>query len=280
MIRAHRIGSSDAAAILGLSRWHTAHDVYLRLTDRLEEQPDIESAAMTLGKMMEAPLVDWGAQEAGVKVRKNVVKVNGNLSAQHDALAVSAPMGIEAKTAGVNYEDWGPDGSDEIPAYYAAQIIHQAAVSSLDMIVVPVAFVGWRRDIRLYRVPVAEAERAAFLDFMERWFKKHVEGDTPPLCAPTLPVARLTKRTPGKVCPASPAQAALWARYGRMKALAGKIKDRTEEAQAALLAGMGDAEALVNNGRKITAKWQDRKGYTVEVKPSRYQVLREGKADE
>ena len=64
--REHRIGASETAAILGLSPWTTAYDVWLRLTGRLSEG-DITGDQLEIGRMMEAPLLDWGLAK-GVKI--------------------------------------------------------------------------------------------------------------------------------------------------------------------------------------------------------------------
>jgi len=70
---------------------------------------------------------------------------------------------------------------------------------------------------------------------------------------------------------------ALWNRWRKVKTLAEKLADEKDSAQARVYAAMGDAEVLEHEGRKLTAKWQDVKGYTVEVKAKRFQTLREGK---
>ena len=275
LIRAHRIGSSDAAKILGLSKWGNAHDVYLRLTDRLEVE-DVETPAMLLGKMMEAPLVKKCAKELKVKIKADQLCSLGNLCAQIDAMAVGFPIGIEAKTAS-DMDEWGADGTADIPAYYAAQTLHQAAVAGLDMVAVPAFFVGLNRAYRSYRLPYSTDDRVEYLAYMEKWYEKHIKGDTPPECAPSLAAAKLIKRVPGKVIVATQEQVALWNRWRKVKTLAEKLADEKDSAQARVYAAMGDAEVLEHEGRKLTAKWQDVKGYTVEVKAKRFQTLREGK---
>ena len=64
------IGSSDVAAILGISPWRTALDVYLDKTQPpVEEKLDPGRArAMTRGKRMEPYVIDLLAEETGLPV--------------------------------------------------------------------------------------------------------------------------------------------------------------------------------------------------------------------
>jgi hypothetical protein len=225
--------------------------------------------------MLESGLVDYAAEREGLKVRKNTIRVKGNLSAQHDALATDSPVGVEAKAPG-SMDGWGEDGSSDIPDDYAAQVTHQASVSDLDTVYVPVFFVGIRRDIRLYRCPVTVAERDAYIEFMEKWFEKHVKGDTPPPVAPTLDVAWLIKRTPGKVIPATPEQVLTWQAWNKHKEDLKIVAKSADTMKAELLAAMGDAEGIEYEGKRVIIQTVTRKEYT--VKEQSYKQLREVKA--
>ena len=273
LIRAHRIGSSDAAKVLGLSKWGNAHDVYLRLTDRLEVE-DVETPAMLLGKMMEAPLIKRCAKELKVKVKADQLFSLGNLCAQIDAMAVSFPIGIEAKTAS-DMDEWGDDGTADIPAHYAAQTLHQAAVAGLDMVAVPAFFVGLNRAYRSYRLPFSEDDRDQYIEYMENWYAKHITGDTPPDCAPSLAVAKLIKREVGKVVPATEAQVKALVEWKDAKVRMNAEKGLVESYQAELLAAMGDAEGIEHEGKVIRYVTVQKKEYT--VKASSYKQLKEMK---
>jgi putative phage-type endonuclease len=273
LVRAHRIGSSDAAKILGLSKWGTAHDVYLRLTDRLESE-DVETPAMLLGKMMESPLIDKAAQELGWKVRRNVIRALGNLSAQLDAKAIDHDSGIEAKTAG-SMEDWGENGTDNIPAHYAAQVVHQASVAGMDFVAVPVFFVGLHREFRLYLCKITPEQKEKYIEFMEGWFDRHIKGDTPPPVAPSLDVAKLIKRVDGKIVSATDSQVQLWARRKVMASAMTKIKNAKEELESVLLSSMGDAQAIEHDGKLLRVLTVNRKAYSVEA--GSYKQLKEVK---
>ena len=58
--RRHHLGSSDAAAILGLDPWRNAGDVYW---SKVLDTADEESTAMRAGNLLEGAICQFAAQE-------------------------------------------------------------------------------------------------------------------------------------------------------------------------------------------------------------------------
>jgi putative phage-type endonuclease len=266
-IRENRLGSSDTSAILNLNPWQTAYDVWLRLTGRLSAG-DITGDQLEIGRMMEAPLIDWAADKEGVKVVKNQLRVHDSLpmSAQHDALIVGELRGMEAKTSGKTLQ-WGEEGTDQVPDLYAVQAHHQMIVSGLTEIVMPVAiFGGPYRKLSLYRLPLNPDLRDMIIErVMVFW--KLVESDTPPESVPSSEIAARVIRKAGKRVTLGPDAPNLARAYQQASENEKAAKAAKELARASMLAQMVDAGEgafeLDGVAMLFTAKKSTRKGYTV-----------------
>lgn len=266
-IRENRIGSTDTSAILNLNPWQTSYDVWLRLTGRLSESAK-EGDQLEIGRMMEAPLIDWAADREGVKVIKNQLRVHAELpmSAQHDALIVNELRGMEAKTSGKSSQ-WGEEGTDQVPDLYAVQAHHQMIVSGLSEIVMPVAiFGGPYRKLALYRVGLNPDLRDLIIErIMAFW--RLVEMDTPPESVPSADVAARVIRKAGKRVQMPPDAAQLAKAYKQAAENETTARKAKEAARAALQAGLVDADEgeFDMDGEKMLFRCvkSARKGYTV-----------------
>ena len=69
LARKRYIGSSDMAAILGLSPYATAHDVFLEKTGRVEDDPGNENTE--LGNRFEGALVEFCCDQIGETWRRS-----------------------------------------------------------------------------------------------------------------------------------------------------------------------------------------------------------------
>ena len=243
-LRKNHIGASETAAILGLSPWKTAYDVWLEKTGKLESDYQPGEAA-DIGNMVENSLLDWGAQDlGGVKIVKNQFRVheNGILSATHDALVIDAPEGLEAKTAGIMNpfqarDAWGEPGTDEIPDHYVIQCQHQCVVSGLVTVHVP-ALIGGRGRV-MFHVARNHDICAVILERVTAFWIKNVQADIPPEGVPSLEIVRLRHREPGKVISLP---APLVTRWRDLEQARKQAEVAENEAKAAVLAEMADAE--------------------------------------
>lgn len=242
--RRKHIGASEVSALFGLSPWKNAYDVWLEKTGKLETI-DNSNEAIALGHAMEGHLLRWAAHEEGIKIVRNQFRVHagGILSATHDALARDGqPIGFEAKTAGVlrgyaDREEWGEDGTDQIPEGYLLQCMAQMAVSGLDVVIVPALLGG--RGRALYRVLPNKDLIEAIVERVGTFWEKHVLTDTPPEGVPSIEIVRHVRRTPGKRIRVDSELVKAW----RVADFAEKqAKEKNDEAKARLLAMMGDAD--------------------------------------
>lgn len=244
--RSRHIGSSDAAAILGLDPWRSAYDVWLEKTGKLQPSETVNEAA-EIGTMIEDSLLDWAAAETGIPIIKNQRRVakDAPLAANHDALARDLPVGFEAKTTGIlspvakHLDAWGEAGTDQVPDRVLIQCHHQMIVSDLSVVWVP-ALIGGRGRV-LYEVKrsgdLAEALRLRLSD----WWEMHVvQGRTPADSVPSFDSLKRVRREPASVTAIPDALVAAWL---EAKAAAKAAEKVEEDARKAMLTALGEAEA-------------------------------------
>lgn len=272
--RRQHIGSSEVAAVLGLDTYRTPADVYY---EKVHVTEDTTSAAAEAGNWLQHPLLQWASEQLGLPIEEDVSRVDplhGILSANHDALIVGKPLGMEAKTANITghnpaiLDQWGDEQTDEIPDAYLIQCQAQMLVSDLQLVWVP-ALIGGRGRC-MFKVERDEDLIAKIRARCEAWWQQHIVARVPPAdSVPSLDILKRIKREPEKVVqiPAGPVEAWLAAKDAEADA-----KARLEAAQAAMLVYVGDAEAGDSPLGRVTYKLQKRAEYT--VKASEFRVLR------
>lgn len=272
--RKRYIGSSDAAAVMGLDPYRNPSDVYLEKVQDLEDAELSEAAE--IGQVLEDSILDWCAKERGISIVRNQFRVhdNGIMSANFDALVKgNIAEAIECKTAGIltpfDRDEWGEVGTDEIPTRYIIQIQHQMAIlPELQTTWVPVLLGGV--GLRMYRVE-RNAEMIRFLEeVLPEFWEKHVTRKCPPVDPPpTMEVLRRIKRVPSKSVPIDGALVASWQ---AAKKVAKDAADAEELSKRAVLAALGDAEEGVFDGGRITYMETHRKGFV--AKDTTFRTLR------
>ena len=173
------IGGSDVAAILGLSKWKSAYDIWVdKTTDVLQEEYSNES--IYWGNVLEEIVAQEFSKQTGVKVRRN------NKILQHpeyywmrasiDRKIVGENALLECKTTSeYNKNEWK---DDEIPLNYILQCMHYLAVTGFEKCYIA-CLVGGRHFI--YKEILRNEEVIKVLVEKERIFwQEHVEKNIPP----------------------------------------------------------------------------------------------------
>lgn len=260
-------------AILGLSPWRTAYDVWLEKTGKVD--PIESTETMDIGNMIEDGLLDWAAAKLSLPITKNQYRVHQNAihSASHDALVNGLPAGLEAKSTGRS-DDWGEEGTDAVPDHVLIQCQQQMMVSGLERVHVPVLMGGgWGLQRKLYLV----LRDSDIIEVIERegvrFWREHVIAGVAPEGTPSLEVAKRIRREPQKVTVIADEIIADWRAALDAKNAADKL---AKEKDAEILALLGDAEAADFGGGRLTYFEQTRKAH--EVKESTFRVLRIAKA--
>lgn len=170
------IGGSDAAAVLGLSKWKTAYDVFLDKTGQSEPTPDND--AMLWGRLLEPVIRQQYADRTGREVAMPSMLTDAKspyIVANVDGLCDDRVLEIKtARTA----KDWGEEGTDEVPMQYFLQCQHYLMVTGKP--VADVAVLIGSADFRIYTVEANEklfgVMRTAYAEF----WNGHVLTGTPP----------------------------------------------------------------------------------------------------
>lgn len=130
MERNKYIGGSDAAGVVGVSRWDTPLSVWAEKTGEYIK-PEVENEAAELGKELE----DYVARRFERKTGKRVVRSGGTLfhktydflGANVDRFVEGEDAGLECKTCSAwKSKEWE---GEEIPQEYIIQCYHYMAVT-------------------------------------------------------------------------------------------------------------------------------------------------------
>ena len=140
--RRRGIGGSDAAAILGISPWRTARDLYYDKLNVVKADMDENWVALEMGHLLEDLVARIFAKKTGLHIFQRKVMFQHPLYpwmlADLDYL-VELPDGsnaiLEIKTTNYNArENWWYNGEEIVPVYYESQGRHYMSVMNLDRV--------------------------------------------------------------------------------------------------------------------------------------------------
>jgi len=265
--RRQHVGSSDSPAILGVSPYATAGDVYwskLGVEKPWRKEYDA-------GNYFEAAVLDHADKMIGIPIAvrdETFISKGGILAANVDGMTTDGEP-VEVKTVRFNspvFDEWGDEGTDEIPRYVMVQAQHQLHCCDADTAYVVGLFSNF--DTRTYVVKRHPTMIDMIVSRGEAFWRDHVEKRVPPPETASVEVLKRIPREPGKVAsvPIELVRAACAARDD-VKAASQKL----EAAKAALIEAMGDGEIAESDGFRVSLALQSRKEYT--VKPSEFRAL-------
>lgn len=152
-IRSKGIGSSDAAAAIGLSSYKCSLSLWLEKTGRHQPEDLSNKEAVVWGTVLEPVLAKMYAERTGRKVRRvNAVLQHPDypfmLANLDREVVTDTGTGIlEIKTAGYYSMQLWEDG---VPVAYQCQVLHQLAVTGHAWADVAVLLGG--QEFRIYRI--------------------------------------------------------------------------------------------------------------------------------
>lgn len=263
--RRQGIGGSDAAAVLGLSPWRTAVQVWLDKTGRAEPQEETE--AMRIGTELEDFVARRYEQETGRTVRRfNKMVHKGCLLGNFDRLVVPdgekvashmdevrTDLLLECKTSSREWEDG-------VPMQYALQVQHYMGLEPrLLHADVACLFLG-RKHFEIFRVERDDEVIKVTQERLTEWWNKYVVGDEMPPPANEADCKLLWARSnPGKAVVADDAVKMALLKYADAKATEKAAKDIAADAMSSICAFMGDGEVLTDAAGKPLLTWKSAK---------------------
>jgi putative phage-type endonuclease len=270
--RTKYIGGSDVAAILGVSPWLSPFMLYQKkIGEFVEDVTPAKQKLFDRGHRWEPIVVEMLVDE--LKDRGHDVQILARNQRYQDPefpfLAAEIDLELlidgeevngEAKTVNpFAVKDWGDENSDQIPIYYAAQVMHGLMIKPRRRAVIA-ALTGFDDKPRIHFLERDE-ETIAGIRTREIAFWNSIQTRNAPALATADDVAFLYKRDMGKTIEANPDILAV---CEMLKDTKGQIK--TAEIQADLLATqikifMGDAAVLTFDGKPVCT-WKNNKNGT------------------
>jgi putative phage-type endonuclease len=296
--RAKDITSTEIAAVLGISPYATAFEVWQRKAGKIDDSfADSERARW--GRRLEPAIAQGLAEDYGLDARplggcymRHPIVPRMGASFDFEVADRARPelgwglLEIKNVDAGVFARDWLDlgDGEREAPPHIEAQVQHQLAVSGRRWAAIGV-LVGGNRAYLLRRERDEDAI-AAICEEVRRFWRSIEEGNCPApdwrrdlealrqLYAKTDATATLDDDARARLADLLP-------RFDAARAAAKAAKEAEDAAKAELLALLGPVERVTIGEWTITAKTITRKAYTVpESTTRRLDVRRRSSNDE
>ena len=185
-VRKQGIGSSDAAAAIGLNPYKSQLELWMEKTGRDEPLPKLdpqdEESPAYWGNVLE-PIVAWHySKRSGNRVRRiNAVLQHPDpklpwmlANIDREVIGADDVQILECKTAGINGARLWKEG---VPEYVQLQVMHQLAVTGKQAADVAVLLGG--QHLEIHRIERDESLIARLID-LEQLFWDYVVSDTPP----------------------------------------------------------------------------------------------------
>lgn len=272
-VRRGGIGSSDAAAAVGLNPYKSPLALWMDKTGRAPVEED-NAQAMDDPRYWGTLLEPYVAAAYQAKTQRKVRKVNAVLQhptfpfmlANLDREVVGNPevQILECKTAGEFGARLWKDG---VPDYVQLQVQHQLAVTGQQAADVAVLLCG--QQLAIHRIE-RDDDLIARLIVLETRFWDHVESDTPPPADGSASAGQALRQLyPGNDTSQDfSGDPALNAAFDTLVALRAELDDaesRAEELKQTIQASMGDASRARFAGGEATFK-RAKDGSTLDTK--------------
>jgi putative phage-type endonuclease len=282
-LRKDSIGGSAIAALAGLSRWATPIELYESMVHGTEKESTL---AMRLGTALEDPVAELYAEETGRWLRRvdtcrHPVKAFAIATPDRAVFAlpvaalakkkllereqlVDAERLLEVKTTTWRLaEEWGPEGTDEIPEHHLCQVQWTLGVTGKQFADVVVLFD--RDRTARYTVRFSEELFSGLLEIGERFLVDHVQKGVPPPPDASdrygeFLARRFPAEQPGQLLVMTEAQLELTKRFAWLKEAERRLELLAKEAGNQLRSEIGGNEGLVMG--PIKATWKKTKDST------------------
>lgn len=261
------IGSSDAAAILGLSSYKTPYDIWLQKTGRVDGGGAGDAA--WIGTMLENAVLKMAQEKIGRVVvpapdHSDATFVNGVLRANVDGMVEEFAKGspiVESKTTG-QLQDWGDAETDGVPDHVLVQVTHQMICAESDVCYVARLGAAFGLTFDIFTVPLDRKFADEIRSQLEAWWDRHVVRDTPPEIVegqiPSFDFLRARKRIDGAISEL-PEEIVRMEREAKDRLKQAELE--YEQAKSLLVAAMGDSSVGIGGGVRVTVSQVSRNGF-------------------
>jgi putative phage-type endonuclease len=262
------ITASDVAAIMGISPYKSANDVWHEKVYGTEGNKTTDT--IDLGNRLEPVVLDWAENEYALGEISNRQKF---ISIEHLGATLDGTTNtsvVEAKTSGIMSEgtptEWGEAGTDQIPESHLVQVQTQMLVAGMQLAHVA-ALIG-RRGFVMYEVAASPEIQEAIWEHTAKFWNA-VQNREPVLGDVDREVLKRLRREPNKTVLIN---GSILQELQHSKKMLKHWYEVVEKQKADLIASLGDAEAGTSEAGEITYLKQKRSAYTVQA--GEHRVLR------
>lgn len=232
------VGGSDIAAIMGLSPWKTAYQVY---REKRKEVADFEgNNATDWGKRMEPAIRQWYSDLTGrcVRLPDKILQHSKYpfMLASLDGFT-DDPRGVEIKTARSG-RGWGEPGTNEIPDYYLLQVQHYMIVTGFPVFDVPVSIAGGSPE--LYEVPADKELQEMIIQAAADFWQQVIDGIPPEPVSYADAIQRFGKSTAEGLVTASETDILIVKDLRSVREKIKTLEEMEEDLRGKIIIAMGD----------------------------------------
>lgn len=287
------IGSSDASAIVGVSPFKTAFQLYQEKIGAFVEGIDEQKEKIfARGKKFEPIILEMLVEEL-VSRGHEVEVIDRNerkrdpelpfLASESDAVLRIDGEIVSAEAKSVNgfaAKLWGEQETDDFPIYYQCQTLHDLMVKARKKCVVA-ALIG-TDDLRIYWIE-RDDELIAGIRQKEIEFWDRVQRRDPPEPTTANDVDWLYKNDSGESLEADAELLALCSELSSLQKDAKAIENRFDTISTRLKVRMKDAALIWNDGKKLCSWVKSRDSKKTDWEKAFFELVNEstglGKAD-
>ena len=268
MDRTRFIGGSDVAAILGVSPWKSPFRLYQEKTGAYVEEITLaKQRIFDRGHRWEPVVVEMLIDELQDRGHDVQIIARNARYLDRDFPYLACELDLELRIDGEEHnaeiktvhpfaaKDWGEQDTDEIPIYYAAQVMHGLMVKPRKRAIVA-ALIGVD-DLRLHQI-ARDDETIAAIRAKEVEFWRRVQDRDAPEPTTADDVKWLYARDGGEVMEADDALVILVDNLRAKKQALKHYETSVEHLSTQIKCRMGDAATLLFQGQKI-ATWKSNK---------------------
>ncbi len=263
-LRSTGIGGSDIGAIMGLSRFRTAYDVFLEKTGQKPDTPD--NAAIHWGNILE----DVVAKEYQATTGRKVQRINQMLRHPEYEFVIGSIdravinpdiMGnvrwkdgklttdriLECKTAnGFTAKLWGEAGTDYIPDAYMAQVQWYLLLTGCQYADLSVLIGG--QDFRTFHINRDDTLIGIMLENARTFWKNTQAGIAPTPTTAAEANHKFAQAADGKAVELDTSFASEFQRLAEIKAQTKELEAEEDTIKARIMSAMADAETGTLDG--------------------------------
>lgn len=269
--RQSRLGASEIAAVLGLSKWRSPFSLYHLKAGHIA--PQVDNREMEWGRDLEALIARrFGRQHPEWRLTRCGLYINRDRpwqASQPDRVIHYGNRqlaALEIKTDR-NSDDWGAEGTDDIPIYYLCQTRWQLDTFGWDRCHVAVLIAG--SEYREYLVEPSEADTQLMRTAGKVFLDTVAAGVPPDIDSHTATYQAVRELHPDINDTDIEIDAEMAAEYAAACCALQGAETRKRLATSRLADVMGNARRATCNGERVAIRVAGRGGATPHLRPAR-----------